>query len=67
MSPRMKKNLTLLQKTLLYYIKLYYTTENFTTWKVIFLQNLSKLKHLLAIENGQSFFISISIDVLKYE
>ena len=49
---------TLPQKTLLYYRKLYFTTENFTTWKVFFLQNLCQLKFLLPFENQQFFYIN---------
>ena len=52
----MKKHFTLLQKTLLYYRKLYFTTENFNNWKVFFLQNLCQLKFLLPFEN-QHFFL----------
>ena len=66
----MNKHFTLLQKTLRYHRKLYFTTENFTTWKVFFLQNLCQLKFLLPFENQQSFFFFtflILIDVLQYE
>ena len=51
-----KKHFTLLQKTLLYYRKLYFTTENFTTRKVLFLQNLCQLKFLLPFEYQQFIF-----------
>ena len=50
-----------MKNTLLYYRKLYFTTENFTTWKVFFLQNLCSIYH----SKINNFFISI--DVLEYE
>ena len=38
-----EKYFYLLQKKLLYYRKLYFTTDNFTSWKGVFLQNLNQL------------------------
>ena len=58
--PLWKKYFTLLQKTLFYYRKMYFTKENLTTWKVFFLQNLSRLKFNLAFENWLSFYFDIN-------
>ena len=60
---------TLMKKyfTLLYYRKLYFTTENFTTWKVFFSTKLEQIKIPLSIRKLTLFFIFILIDVLDYE
>ena len=51
---------------MVYYNKLYFTTENFTTRKVFFLQNLSHFKSFKhsKIDN---LFILILLYVLEYE
>ena len=37
------------------------TTENFTMWKVFFLQNLNPFKFFLAFENPQSFSLFLQL------
>ena len=63
----MKKYFTLLQKNLLYYKELYFTTDNFTTWKVFFSTNLAPIKVPFSIRKLTIFFILILIDVLEFE
>ena len=59
-------NANLLYYNMVYNSKFYLTMQNFTTWKLFFLQKLDQLKFRFALKI-YNYFYSILIVVLEYQ